>query len=170
MKTLLSVALCVCVVALANPAPTYAQNNPVPAPNALYYEFSGNAWKFSVNFERRLEENVSFRAGLGYFNMGTSYGNANVYAIPLLLNGFQPFIIGSLQAGLGVTLFTGSSVAYSFGDNTIGSGTTTFFTLSLGYRIQPSNGGILGEIAYTPLINFNGTYISNWGLGVGLAF
>ncbi|HET7152910.1 MAG TPA: hypothetical protein VFJ29_04025 [Candidatus Kapabacteria bacterium] len=150
--------------------PLYAQSNPIPAPNALYYEFSGNAWKFSVNYERRLEEDVSFRGGLGYYSVGTSDGNTSVYAVPLLLNGFQPFIIGSFQAGIGVTLFTGNDKDYDLAGNTIGTGTTTFFTLSLGYRIQPSDGGILGEIAYTPLVNFNGTYISNWGLGVGLAF
>ena len=145
---------------------------PVPAMSALYYEFSGNGWKFSVNYESRFGFNSSLRVGVGYFTIPGESGTSGVYTIPILFNGFTNFLFGKIQTGVGVTLFTSNNVPYTIGNNYFSGGTTPFLALALGYRIMPDYGGILVGIDWTPFIPLNGNYslIDNWGLSVGLTF
>ncbi len=121
----------------AEPARTASPAEAAPgAQNAVYLEVGGAALSFSVNYERRLGNRVSLRAGAG--------SDGTLAAVPVTLS---VFVVRSgdhaLELGVGATYLRRASPAVE--TYTIGTGI-------LGYRYAPTKGGVNVRVALTPLV------------------
>jgi hypothetical protein len=162
------------------PMPTdEGQATSITAPNAIYLEVLGSGFIYSINYDRTLMNIFSMRIGFGYFPFPpvtqtnadgvTSTVNASLTSVPISLSWF-PFGATSskLEIGAGATYI--DLVARKVGKSATGSGTN--ISGILGYRYQPSDGGFLFKIAFTPI--FSSPIFSKFqpwgGLTLGYAF
>lgn len=153
-------------LALARPARADDEDDgspPLPAPNAVYVELGGSALAYSVNYERRVDEHVALRVGVG------AWPSAAVvpFACYALLGGGAHH----LELGLGLGVGAGGGAH---------AGVQAFAALpSVGYRYQPREGGFVfrltGEVitfgGQGPFVSEPGGAIFPWlGLSLGRAF
>jgi hypothetical protein len=143
--------------------------------NALYVELGGQGLLYSINYEHRIGQHLSLRAG---FTSWSFHGGLltilgieklSMTAFPVMVNYLtSPMKSSHLEIGAGVmpsffsgkTLFTGSEGA----DNQ----SLLVGTASIGYRYQPPDGGFFFRVALTPLLGRNIGYTG--GLSFGLTF
>jgi len=145
-----SVIALVSMVAIPTAAP--AQDRPQ---NTVFLEMLGNGGIISINFDRKVSENLSLRAGTGSWGSeGTSWDGreieTRVTTFPLLVN----YLGGSgnrrLELGAGVLFgrktrersFSEPDESYSF----------TSLTGVVGYRYQPSRRGMMFRVGATPFV------------------
>lgn len=144
----------------------------------IFVELGGNGIAFNVMYETRLHKStdgIGIKAGLGGFS-----GNyEKVFTIPvgvnwLLTKDNKHFF----EAGIGAT-FLHYEDTYDWGwapppspypadviGLTIDKKNSVYGHMTLGYRRQPKNGGILWGVALTPHFNQNGF----WPVWVGFKF
>jgi hypothetical protein len=142
MNNLIFVAIVGSLIMLAQ-TNSRAQNKQ----NQLFLELGGNGLIYSVNYERLLSENLTLRGGLGY-TPGLIFVEGTFFHIPVTMS----YIVGGdhskFEAGLGVTLFTGTN-AKIFGLPT-GDISILFISGILGYRyVSPS--GFVWRIFVCPI-------------------
>jgi hypothetical protein len=148
------------------------------APNAIYVELFGNGLLYTVNYDRLISPSTGFRVGFEYIgiNGGTDAdGNsisASLLAIPATFN----YFIGSinsrgmmssskLELGLGI-IFVHAGASYG---GISGAGSGVGGTATVGYRLQPSDGGFVFRIGLTPVFVLSDFQI--WGgLSLGYSF
>lgn len=121
-----------------------------PAPNSVFAEMLGAGVWYSVNYERRVIDDLGVRAGLSYMTFGASASSGtttasvgySMFNIPVTAEylGVRSGKHG-LEAGGGVTLswVGGSANVTSGGTTTTASGSVLnpFGTVFVGYRLHP---------------------------------
>ena len=161
-------------------APAAAQDGaPASEPearNALYFELGGNALLYSLNYERRVRDALSARAGLMFLSLeGTDSdsgesADVNVALIPLMINGLLGDGAGRLELGIGPIFgLAGGSVTDVEGTEVDFSGVgLAGVTSTIGYRYQPPDGGIIFRAGLVPF--YSGKPQLWAGLSLGYAF
>jgi hypothetical protein len=154
-----------------------AQTVAPSARNAVYFELGGNAILYSVNYERRLTDTWSGRAG---FMIVSASGvdedtgdevDVSLGIIPLMANALVGRGTHRLELGIGPLFLIGGG---QIEDAEVGevdefsaaglAGVTSTF----GYRRQPRDGGFLFRASLNP---FYSEKLQLWaGLSVGVAF
>jgi hypothetical protein len=114
--------------------------------NHIYAELLGNAVNYSLNYERRLSENLSARIGFGFWP-GTSSEDNPYIGIPITAS----YLIGKslikFEIGLGTTFLksdyagVGSRSDYQ---------SYLLITGILGFRLVKSGGGVTLRFIFTP--------------------
>lgn len=132
-------ALAACVPSLAA-----AADGQPPAKNALYLELFGNGFAYTVNYERRLGDDVWLRIGFERvtWNEGglfTERKTRRMTAVPLMVSRLFGSRGGRLELGLGVVPNTLTGISA---------------TGTAGFRFQPQDGGILFKVGFTPIYPF----------------
>jgi hypothetical protein len=152
----------------------------VTAPNGIYVELLGNAGVYSINYDRYVADNLSIRAGFEYIGVsggaGTESSSVSLLMIPitcnLLIASNNKGHIGSskFELGLGVEV---ASFSASISSGTFGgfgaSGLGILYTGTIGYRYQPSDGGFIFRIGFTPLFSTH-DFVPFGGLSLGIGF
>lgn len=173
VRSLAFLFLCVPVGgALAQPVPW--RNT---AKTAVFFEIGGNGGLGSINLDRRLNGELTLRAGYGSFGSFNFVGDGpslHYHTATLMLNRLSD----SDQVNRRFELGLGAMV----GDKHIGweSGPLQVehfaaITTVAGFRRQPPGGGFVFRMGFTPMYVVRGDYpsrglVPSVGLSVGLAF
>jgi hypothetical protein len=120
-----------------------------PAPNSVFLEGLGAGLYYSVNYERRVIDDLGLRIGLGYVSVtasssagGTTASSSSKYlTIPISVSylGIRSRRHG-LELGAGMTLSYSSGSVSAGVSSASGSGVTPFGTAIVGYRLHPVGG------------------------------
>lgn len=136
--------------------------------NQLYIELGGNGMIYSINYERSLSENFTFRGGFG-ITPGLIFAEGTFLHIPVTASYLIGGVSSKFETGLGVTYFAGTDIEV-FGlpsdDQSL-----IFLAGIVGYRyISP--GGFVFRIAFTPFYNSQAepNFIPSGGLSFGFMF
>lgn len=166
----------------------FAQRTPSKYPEVaprqnIYVELGGNGIAFNAMYESRIHKSADgagFKVGVGGFT--SSY--EKVFTLPvgynwLLTKDNKHFF----EMGIGATFLhyedtynwgwpVGSYSAYpvDVAGLTIDAKNSVFGHLTLGYRRQPSTGGIMWGVAVTPQFNQNGFWPVWFGVKFGYSF
>jgi len=116
----------------------------IKAPNAVYTELLGQGILLSVNYDRRLGEHISVRAGVAVVGLGFGVP----VSVSFLSSGDHKFEMG---AGL---LYATATNGFEKIEGVAGSA-------NIGYRYQPRDGGFMFRIGFTPLLGSGG--LLPWG-------
>lgn len=151
--------------------------------NAVYVELGGNALLYSINYENRFADHWSGRLGLGYISGKGSGVNSSgqptdvsvgVVFIPVMIN----YLAGNgkngrFELGAGPLLVSAGANSKVGGQEINQSGFGIGgLTTTVGYRLQPLDGGFMFKIGITPLILTSATEpFQMWGgLSLGYCF
>ncbi len=137
--------------------------------NAIYVEAGGNCWPFSLNYERRFTDELCLRVGTGLYvtDTGAYPNNASFYVPTGVVMGSYLFGYGSskFEFGVGMMLQFGSLACEYYSPPL--SCDAIKPTLSLGYRYEARDGGILFRAGLTPVWFESGVY---WGAGLSVGW
>ncbi len=145
------------------------------ARNSVFVELGGNALLYSVNYDHKFFDHASARIGAMYFSVSADdpnslNGRVSVFLAPIMAN----YLVGDGNSRL--ELGAGLVVAGASGSGTVDNeqldefrGGGVGFTSTVGYRLQPRDGGFLFRIGFTPIIA-PGTFIPWFGLSFGASF
>jgi len=137
--------------------------------NGIYLELLGNGGLYSINYDRLFSENLGGRIGFMYlseFNFIFSSAE-NLLFIPIMLN----YLSGgdhNFEIGGGIVIVHADKVGF-FGISKEGSSTAVGGTATIGYRYQPSRGGFLFRIGFTPFYA-DGDFAASGGFSIGFCF
>lgn len=113
---------------------------PTRSKNSAFLELLGNGGLFSVNYERNLVPNISFRLGFGSWTSGSFLGgpSTKVTTIPVMLN----YITGQRKSHFEL------SGGFLFGNKRENGVSDSIFDLTsfCGYRYQALGNGLLFRI------------------------
>jgi hypothetical protein len=176
MKLLFTLAFS-CLILFTSIHPAQAQ---VTAPNGIYLEVGGNGLLYTFNYDRFMSNDISLRAGIEYIGLAAAGGDVSVSISMLLIPvTFNYFIashsdgkVGSskLELGAGVLIVNLSGTASGSAGNVFSnSGFGIGGTATIGYRYQPSDGGFIFRIGFTPLFGPAG-FLPFGGLSFGYGF
>jgi hypothetical protein len=152
-------------VAAAFCCPLFAQAP--SAPNSVYFELLGNGLMYSLNYDRMFNESIGARAGIGYF----SPEDEAVMTFPIMLNYLYGSGNSKLELGGGVTVISQSenvSFKYKTAKKDF-KGSGVLGTITVGYRYQKPEKGVLFRAGFTPLFGEIGFGVS-LGVSVGYGF
>lgn len=160
---------------LWNAASVHAQEARPLARNAIYAEIGGNALLYSLNYDRRLQDNVTARVGFMYVaaegqDASGDRVDVSVAFFPLMMNLLVGTGSGRFELGAGPVLGMASGEAETLdeGDVELSAFGLAAFATTIGYRYQPVHGGFLFRAGLTPFYS-NGFML--WGgLSFGYAF
>ena len=119
---------------------------------SVYMEFLGNGLTYSLNYDTRFSNShkgLGGRVGIGYISL---VGNS-LTSVPIVAN----YLFGQdkhyFEVGAGATLLAGAaSVDFGPGESRA-RGTAFIGTMSLGYRLEPQDGGFLFRAGVTPIFD-----------------
>ena len=129
-----------------NEKPAPDESTDRPAPNSIYLEGLGAGLAYSLNYERRVIDDLGVRVGFSYLSVssGASAGGASSSASSTLIGiPITASYLGvrsgkhALELGAGATLEYASAAASSFGSNASGSGISPYGVAMVGYRLHP---------------------------------
>lgn len=138
------------------------------ARNSIFLELGGNGALYSLNYDHKFFDHASARVGGMYLPLSAedSDDRVNVALFPIMIN----YLVGSgssrLEVGIGTLAgyVSGNADNENFSEGAVGGLTGT-----LGYRLQPVDGGFLFRIGVTPFTT--GAGIQLWGgLSLGATF
>lgn len=140
--------------------------------NSFFVEGGGKAIFYSLNYERRYLISESHKIGV---QVGVAPATGRVF-FPVSINSITGAKAHQLETGLGLT-FASESKVVTGRYNYHGLGEVNIIgTAHLGYRYQPSLGGLLVRVAYTPLFAnvpeapFEGLRFVHWfGICLGIS-
>jgi hypothetical protein len=148
------------------------------APNAIYVELLGNGLIYSVNYDRLISPSTGFRVGFGYIGIsgGTDADGNSISASLLTIPATFNYFIGSidsrgmmssskLELGLGI-VFVHAGASYG---GLSGGGSGIGGTATIGYRLQPWDGGFVFRIGFTPVFVLS-DFLPYGGLSLGYSF
>jgi hypothetical protein len=155
-------ALCLIITAIFN------ARGQGPA-KSIFFELGGPGVA-SINYDMRFtksEDGLGGRVGIGGFSLGNSNDRTTVLFIPLGVN----YITSKNQRnyfelGAGITPVIVSQTFSGDSDNL----NSTFGHLSIGYRLQPKEGGFTFRAAITPIFNRNFFWPYYGGISFGYKF
>lgn len=152
---------------------TYSQA--MEAKNAVYLEVGGNAFGYSLNYERIVFQKnklkLGARIGISLVPENTFYGIAPYPIVPLEMIALLGKSNHHLETGIGVTPYVG----YSYHDGYPGVAfleekLEAAATFRLGYRYQKPNGGFMARVGIMPFLTSDG-YLLPWGgISIGKSF
>jgi hypothetical protein len=141
--------------------------------NAIYFEFLGQGFLYSINYDHRFTPHIGVRAGLSFWSLPFLWSDINVSAFPIMFT----YLTGNGNRHFEVALGVVPAIIANNGGSFFGldlQGTkdfAVFGTATIGYRSQPRKGGFLFRIGLTPLFTFNfKRAILIVGLSLGYAF
>lgn len=158
-KCLLAMAVCLF-------AATYSSNAQTAA-KSVFAEIGGPGLA-SINFDTRFQkknDGLGGRIGIG----GFSIDGSTLFLLPVGVN----YLIGKddrnfFEVGGGFTFVSYSeNDRYGYNDDDF---TTSFGHLSIGYRLQPANGGFQFRAAIVPVFNKDGFVPYYAGISFGYKF
>lgn len=126
-----------------------AQEGPrseMPAQNTIYAEGLGAGLFYSINYERRVIDELGVRAGFGYTSVSASAGSSSSKSTYLTIPITASYLglhsrKATFEAGGGMTLAYASGEASTGLSNASGSGMTPFVVGFVGYRLHPVGAG-----------------------------
>ena len=139
------------------------------ARNSVYIELLGNGGLYSLNYDRKITDNVSARVGLMAFGGESIEGDRiGLSLVPLMAN----YLVG--QGNHRLELGGGPVVAYAAGNiKEDGIGEFSDFgmigTATFGYRYQPLQGGFNFRLGFTPLFS-SSDVAPSFGVSFGYGF
>jgi len=139
---------------------------PQSNPNSIYLEFLGNGMLYSINYDRMVAYNFGGKIGLSYlsFHKGLYFEGIKTVIFPISVNYFIGEGSSKLELGAGITLVNGTYNSWQL-DHSWG---IVFNFLNIGFRYQPTNGGFMFRIFYSPMyVSFGSGGYHHWG---GLSF
>lgn len=144
--SLVQVLLIVSAFAFVSNVPAYAQGvegNGRPASNSIYVELGGGGICCSINAERLLTDQVALRVGGMYGRLLSS----NLLVVPVTASAlFGPRGYSHrFELGAGLSMLRGDEDSAVVG------------TAIIGFRYQPSEGGLFVRLAATPFFSPEGT-------------
>ncbi|MBM3431765.1 MAG: hypothetical protein FJX92_02015 [Bacteroidetes bacterium] len=166
---------------------SYSQSNKIKYPEAsprqnIFIELGGNGVAFNAMYESRFHKSsdgMGFKVGLGGFT--GSY--TKVFTLPVGINWlltkdnkhFFEMGVGTTFLHYEDTYFVPCGIPTSHypvdvAGLTVDQKNSVFGHLTLGYRRQPSAGGIMWGIAVTPHFNENGFWPVWFGIKFGYSF
>lgn len=130
------------------------------AKNALYANLAGPAILWSFHYERRFGD---FAPGIGFSytsffeKIGSTSEKASILFVPLTLNylGFGGRT-SKPEVGAGLVGVYASDQVGGLGEPIGGAGLRLYGTVNVGYRYQPTDGGILFRAGISPIIGAGG--------------
>ena len=139
------------------------------ARNSIFLELLGNGIAYSLNYDHKIFNHLSARIGGMYapWNDQNSDQNLTFVVVPVMAN----YLLGNGSSRLEV----GAGVSYSYASGNLNriddftGGSVTAFTSTLGYRLQPTDGGFLFRIGFTPTF-FKQGMLPLVGLSLGGTF
>ena len=139
------------------------------ANNSFFLEGGGPGLLYSINYERRVEQDFGLRIGFSYVGLSasassggtTSSASASILAVPVTVS-YLGVNSGNhaLEMGLGGTAVFASGSASGTGLAASGSGMIPLGTVLIGYRRQPAEGGFQFRIGLEALMG-KGLALSN---------
>lgn len=135
-------------------APAFAQT-PRMARNSMFLELGGNGAIYSVNYEYLLNDNTGLRFGgmASPADKDDSDDNTSIFTFTTMLN----YLAGSgkhrQEMGVGA-LFALASDDFKGVEQFDGRG--AYGTATIGYRLQPPDGGFVFRIGFTPIMSADG--------------
>ncbi|MBS9523044.1 hypothetical protein KI659_03350 [Litoribacter alkaliphilus] len=133
----------------------------------VFVEVLGNGLLYSVNYDTRFSQSMNGfggRAGIGYI----AIEGVRLTTVPLLVNYLFGHEKHFFEVGIGATIVAGSAETDNgfgpVGERDRASG--AFGTMSIGYRLEPTDGGFLFRAGITPV--FDSTVF--WPLWPQLSF
>lgn len=155
MKTLVIILLLFSIGASAG---ANGNSCPDPASNTIFVELGGNGVSLSINYEKLLTNNFAMRLGFGaLYGVGTS--------IPLMAN----FYFGEkykLELGAGLVFLPLWKSDASFRKEK-----SLLFSSTVGFRLQPCDGGVTIRISATPFFDpARQQFRFSGGLSIGTTF
>jgi len=147
---------------------SYSQD--LSANRAIFLEGLGNGLTYSLNYDTRFgpgAAGLGGRGGIGFFQVQ----GVNITSLPFVLN----YLLGNnshyFEFGVGATILTfgtrnNGSISRAELDRATGIGAT----LSLGYRYQPMDGGLMFRAGLAPIFDRTGTLPFWPQISVGYAF
>jgi hypothetical protein len=154
------------------------------ASNSIFLELGGNGLLYTVNYDRLLAQDYGFRVGIGYLGVsssspdngnGSTSASASFLIIPATFNYFfashTDGKVGSskFEVGAGIVLVDLSASVSGGGVGSAFSGSGVGGTATIGYRYQPSDGGVLFRVGFTPFFTSKG-FLPWAGISVGFTF
>jgi hypothetical protein len=144
-----------------------------PARHALYAEIAGQGILYSLNYEYRVSDHVSLRAGFSSWDIPdfAFLSHFSYTGFPLMVN----WLVGSgdsrLEIGAGVvpSHCTVSETETFWGNQIDGETWIVLGTGTFGYRYQPLWGGVIFRAGITPFVSQHGAAVSG-GLSLGFGF
>ena len=142
--------------------------------NAIYVEVLGPGIAYSINYEYRIIKQIGLRAGFSSWSMSTnlfsSNGKSKFTEFPLIVN----YLVGDnndhLELGLGMVVgFISTKDKSFFGSDYSSKDHFSIGTATIGYRMEPNDGGFMFRIAFTPFFTFKNVWPFG-GISFGYAF
>ncbi|MDI3291975.1 hypothetical protein [Polyangium sp. 15x6] len=121
-----------------------------PAPNSIYAEGLGAGLWYSLNYERRVIDDLGVRVGISYISIGatvsagssSSSASASLLTFPITAS-YLGVRSGkhALEVGGGVSVtYASAQASNSFGASASGSGIGAYGSAMVGYRLHPVDG------------------------------
>ena len=153
------------------------QNQSKIGPNRLYIEMFGNAFYYSINYDRLIFPKTIFRVGysrlkLDQFSMGSvSTADFKSTLVPITVSYLFNSNQQQLEIGGGVVPSRESYIENGDGDQ-FKQLFSIFATGIWGYRFQNTNSPISFRLAYTPMIGLNNSLVllTMFGASIGYSF
>jgi len=144
-----------------------------PSPNSIFLELGGAGIFYSLNYERRVIDDLGVRLGFGYFGVGASVSSGDtsasagysIISVPLTVQylGVRSGKHG-LEAGGGVNFAYESGVATATSGGTTASASGSVFTpmglVHVGYRLHP-----VGKAGFHFRVGAMLAVARGWGFG-----
>ena len=155
------------IISVAVPSAEAQTLEPKRAQHTVFLELGGSSLLYSLNYDYRIAQRVSLRAG-GFFipPRGEDFG---AFGGPALVNLILLDGRHQIEIGAGVTVFA------PFGSAECGRLETcpddpfmTGATGAIGYRYQPFGGGRFFRLSYVPLYSFQDGFMSWAGVSFGI--
>ena len=163
-------------------AQLHAQSEPEPrtAFNAVYLELLGNGGPFSINYDRRVGEDVAVRIGFASWTADDLFlgdeAETEIITVPVTVSWLPGTPSRGVELGGGV-LLGNRKQDVPFED---GSTSSTFVSLTgiAGYRWQPADGGWTFRVGFTPFFGLGDSdvaypergFFPSGGVSVGYSF
>ncbi len=176
--TILSLAAA--LVTLTATAGTATAQTPPRLPtsrNAVYFELGGNAILYSLNYDRRLNDTWTGRAGLMAASVSATdertgeRANATIAIMPVMINALLGRGTHRLELGVGPLFAIGGGELDDpeLGDvEEFSAAGLAGVTSTIGYRRQPADGGFVFRASLNPF--YSGSAQIWAGLSVGWSF
>jgi hypothetical protein len=166
MKRISLVLVCILAAGSAFADPMRpASRSDSEADNSIFVEGGGPGLLYSLNYERRLEQDFGLRVGFSYTSLSGSAGSTSASAafvtVPVIAS-YLGLRGGNhiLELGAGGTMVYANGAASGTGMAVSGSGMGGLGTVLIGYRRQPVEGGFQFRIGLEALIG-KGLALSN---------
>lgn len=141
--------------------------------NAVYIEGLGSGIAYSINYEYRITEQIGLRAGFSFWSTTPiffSSGKSTFTEFPLMVNYFVGHHRDNLELGLGMVIgFSSTKGKLFWGKNFNSKDNFSIGTATIGYRMEPNDGGFMFRVAFTPFFTFKNIWPSG-GISLGYAF